>query len=92
MEPVTLTTSRLLLRTVGPEDTDAVYAAAQDPDLQRWISQFPSPYLSEHARSFTEQVVPDGWTSNSMFTFGLFLPEGDPRGFCPEGFVPEGPL
>jgi RimJ/RimL family protein N-acetyltransferase len=77
MEPVTLTTRRLLLRTVGPQDTDAVYAAAQDPDLQRWISQFPSPYLSEHARSFTEQVVPDGWASNSMFTFGLFLPEGE---------------
>ena len=28
MQPVTLTTARLLLRTVGPEDTDAVYAAA----------------------------------------------------------------
>ncbi|MEU6261276.1 GNAT family N-acetyltransferase, partial [Streptomyces sp. NPDC047043] len=26
---MTLTTARLLLRTVGPEDTDAVYAAAQ---------------------------------------------------------------
>ncbi|MEV0186816.1 GNAT family N-acetyltransferase, partial [Streptomyces sp. NPDC050625] len=28
-----------------------MYAAAQDPDVQRWISQFPSPYLREHARS-----------------------------------------
>src|SRR4051812_20742212 len=74
MEPVTLTTDRLLLRTVGPQDTDAVYAAAQDPDIQRWISQFPSPYLHEHARSFTEQVVPDGWRNDSMFTFGVFLP------------------
>ncbi|MEU3983700.1 GNAT family N-acetyltransferase [Streptomyces sp. NPDC026672] len=77
MEPVTLTTRRLLLRSPGPQDADAVHAAAQDPDLQRWISQFPSPYLREHAESFTEQVVPDGWTNNSMFTFGLFLPGGD---------------
>ncbi len=76
MEPVTLTTDRLLLRTVGPRDTEAVYAACQDPDVQRW-TVIPSPYLPEHARSFTEQFVPDGWANDSMFTFGLFLPAGD---------------
>ncbi|MET8948033.1 GNAT family N-acetyltransferase [Streptomyces sp. NPDC004542] len=76
MEPVTLTTGRLVLRTVGPHDTDAVYAAAQDPDTQRWISQFPSPYLREHAESFTGQAAPDGWAHDSMYTFGLFLPDG----------------
>lgn len=77
MEPVTLTTDRLLLRAPGARDTEAVHRAAQDPDLHRWISQFPSPYLLEHARSFTEQVVPDGWANDSMFTFGLFLSEGE---------------
>jgi len=76
MEPVTLTTARLLLRTVGQQDTDAVYAAVQDPDIQRWTT-IPSPYLPEHAQSFTEQMVPDGWANASMFTFGVFLPEGD---------------
>jgi RimJ/RimL family protein N-acetyltransferase len=75
MEPVTLTTPRLLLRAVGPQDTDAVYAAVQDPDIQRWTT-IPSPYLAEHARSFTEQMVPDGWSDGSMFTFGVFLPTG----------------
>jgi RimJ/RimL family protein N-acetyltransferase len=75
MEPVTLTTGRLRLRTVGPQDTDAVYAAAQDPDIQRWTT-IPSPYLPEHARSFTEQVAPDGWADASLFTFGVFLREG----------------
>jgi RimJ/RimL family protein N-acetyltransferase len=75
MEPVTLTTDRLLLRAVGPQDTDAVYAAAQEPDIQRWTT-LPTPYLPEHARSFTEQQVPDGWANDSMFTFGLFLPTG----------------
>ncbi|CAM5249722.1 GNAT family N-acetyltransferase OS=Streptomyces tendae OX=1932 GN=GUR47_07395 PE=4 SV=1 [Streptomyces tendae] len=79
MEPVTLTTDRLVLRTVGPQDTDAVYAACQDPDVQRWTT-IPSPYLPEHARGFTEQVVPDGWANDSMFTFGLFLPSGDLAG------------
>ncbi|WP_328871788.1 GNAT family N-acetyltransferase [Streptomyces sp. NBC_00287] len=82
MDPVTLTTDRLLLRTVGPYDTDAVYRAVQDPDIQRWTT-IPSPYLPEHARSFTEQLVPDGWADGTMFTFGVFLPEG-------EDLVPEG--
>ncbi|MDN0197209.1 GNAT family N-acetyltransferase [Streptomyces sp. S.PNR 29] len=80
MDPVTLTTDRLLLRAVGPQDTDAVYAAAQDPDIQRWIPQFPSPYLHEHARAFTEQAAPDGWANDTVYTFGLFLPSGDLTG------------
>ncbi|MGW4913151.1 GNAT family N-acetyltransferase [Streptomyces sp. NPDC004270] len=79
MEPVTLTTPRLLLRTVGPQDTEAVYTAVQDPDIQRWTT-IPSPYLPEHARSFTEQMVPDGWSESSMFTFGVFPPTGELAG------------
>lgn len=74
MEPVTLTTDRLLLRPVGPRDTDAVHAAAQDPDIQRWTT-IPSPYLPEHARGFTEQLAPEGWANHSAFTFGVFLPD-----------------
>ncbi|MCX5524454.1 GNAT family N-acetyltransferase [Streptomyces bobili] len=74
MEPVTLATDRLVLRPVGPQDTDAVHAAAQDPDIQRWTT-IPSPYLPEHARSFTEQLAPEGWANRSMFTFGVFLPD-----------------
>jgi RimJ/RimL family protein N-acetyltransferase len=75
MEPVTLTTDRLLLRTVGPQDADAVHAAVQEPDIPRWTT-IPAPYLPEHARSFTEQQVPDGWANESMFTFGLFPSAG----------------
>ncbi|MFJ9025524.1 GNAT family N-acetyltransferase [Streptomyces sp. NPDC102259] len=74
-EPVTLTTPRLVLRPLDPRDTDAVYTAAQDPDIQRWTT-IPSPYLPEHARSFTELLAPEGWASGSMFTFGVFLHDG----------------
>jgi len=76
MEPVTLTTERLVLRPVGPEDTDAVYEAAQDPDIQRWTT-VPSPYLREHAEGFVGGLAPDGWADDTMFTFGVFLPSGD---------------
>ncbi|MGW2637184.1 GNAT family N-acetyltransferase [Streptomyces sp. NPDC001348] len=79
MEPVTLTTDRLVLRTVGPDDTEAVYEAVQDPGIQRWTT-IPSPYLPEHARGFTERTVPDGWSQGSMFTFGIFLTGGELAG------------
>lgn len=76
MDPVTLTTDRLVLRAVGVEDTDAVFDAVQDPDIQRWTT-IPSPYLREHATGFTDQMVPEGWADGSAFTFGVFLPSGE---------------
>lgn len=78
MEPVTLTTDRLLLRTVGPQDTDTVYRICQDPDIQRWTT-IPSPYLPEHAR-FHGAARSDGWANGTMFTFGVFLPAGELTG------------
>jgi len=77
--PVTLTSARLVLRPLGPQDTEAVYTAAQDPDIQRWTT-IPSPYLPEHARSFIELIAPEGWTTGAMFTFGVFLPGGSLTG------------
>lgn len=79
MEPVTLTTERLLPRTVETRDTDMVYAAAQDPDIQRWTT-IPSPYPREHAVGFVEQAGPEGWANASMFTFGAFLHSGELTG------------
>ncbi|MET7438738.1 GNAT family N-acetyltransferase [Streptomyces sp. NPDC004082] len=79
MEPVTLTTERLRLRPVGPQDAETVYAAVQDADIQRWTT-IPSPYLREHAEGFLAQMVPDGWADGSMFTFGVFLPSGQLAG------------
>ena len=76
MDPVTLTTDRLVLRPVAERHTDSVYTAAQDPDIQRWTT-IPSPYLREHAQSFTRQMVPEGWACDTMYTLGVFLPEGD---------------
>ncbi|WP_329410537.1 GNAT family N-acetyltransferase [Streptomyces sp. NBC_00704] len=75
--PPTLTSARLILRPLDPRDTDALYTAAQDPDIQRWTT-IPSPYLREHARSFIELLAPEGWATGSMFTFGVFLPDDGP--------------
>lgn len=71
MEPETLSTDRLLLRTVDTRDAPAAYAACQDPDIQRW-TQVPSPYLPEHAESFLGEHVPSGWRHDTAFGFGAF--------------------
>ncbi|MGW2212588.1 GNAT family N-acetyltransferase [Streptomyces sp. NPDC001781] len=80
MDPVVLTTARLLLRAVRPEDAEAVFAAAQDPAIQRWISSFPSPYRREDAETFVGGTAPGGWADDSMYTFGAFLPSGELTG------------
>ncbi|MCX4823502.1 GNAT family N-acetyltransferase [Streptomyces sp. NBC_01142] len=77
MEPITLTTQRLLLRTFTTDDTEAVFQACQDPDIQRWTT-VPSPYLRQHAAEFTGQMVPDGWRNSTMCTFAVLPREGGP--------------
>lgn len=77
MEPITLTTERLLLRTFSPDDTEAAYQACQDPDIQRWTT-VPSPYERRHAEEFTGQIVPDGWRAGTMCTFAVLPRAGGP--------------
>ncbi|MET9322959.1 GNAT family N-acetyltransferase [Streptomyces sp. NPDC003038] len=72
MEPITLSTSRLELRPFVPADEDEVYAAAQDPDIQRW-TMVPSPYEREHAHSFVNEIVPDGWRQDTGYSFAVRL-------------------
>ncbi|MEU8585181.1 GNAT family N-acetyltransferase [Streptomyces abikoensis] len=74
MEPIHLTTERLLLRPFTSSDVPAVHAACQDPDIPRYTS-VPSPYTLEDARAFVGTKCPDGWRDDSMYTFGLFSRE-----------------
>ncbi|MFI2211177.1 GNAT family N-acetyltransferase [Streptomyces sp. NPDC020141] len=77
MEPIVLTTERLLLRTFTADDTEAVLQACQDPDIQRWTT-VPSPYERRHAAEYTERMVPDGWQAGTMCTFAVLPREGGP--------------
>ncbi|MDI3389433.1 GNAT family N-acetyltransferase [Streptomyces sp. B-S-A8] len=70
MEPVTLTTERLILRPLGPDDTEDCFAACQDPGIQRWTT-VPSPYEREHAENFTRNFAPEAWRTSREYTFAI---------------------
>lgn len=70
MEPVTLTTERLVLRPFRPSDAPAVHAACQDPDIPRWTT-VPAPYERAHAEDFIRRTCPEGWRNDSTYNFAV---------------------
>ncbi|MER8090603.1 GNAT family N-acetyltransferase [Streptomyces sp. NPDC058316] len=72
MEPITLTTERLLLRPFAGGDADEIHAACQDPDIQRW-TVVPSPYSHADAEFFAEKQSPGGWHDDSAYDFAVVL-------------------
>lgn len=72
MEPVTLTTGRLLLRPFAPSDAEEVYAACQDPDIQRWTS-VPSPFERVHADAWVNEISPGSWREDREYSFAVRL-------------------
>ncbi|MEU8622874.1 GNAT family N-acetyltransferase [Streptomyces sp. NPDC048623] len=89
MEPITLTTDRLRLRPFVPEDAEAVYAACQDPGIQRWTT-IPSPYSSADAELFVTRIAPEGWQQDGEYIFAVEPLEGGPL-LAAIGLHPRGP-
>ncbi|MEV8566550.1 GNAT family N-acetyltransferase [Streptomyces sp. NPDC051322] len=77
MDPVILTSERLLLRPFKAEDAETVHRACQDPDIQRW-TVIPSPYGRADAETFVGQLVPDGWRTGTSLAFAVLPREGGP--------------
>ncbi|MEV7102753.1 GNAT family N-acetyltransferase [Streptomyces atroolivaceus] len=77
MDPVTLTTERLLMRPFAPEDAEATHTACQDPEIQRW-TVVPSPYTRADAELFTRKLSPSGWQDDTMYNFAVLLRGGGP--------------
>lgn len=53
IEPPTLSGGGITLRPPRPDDADAVTAACQDAEIQRWVG-VPSPYRREHAEAWLD--------------------------------------
>jgi RimJ/RimL family protein N-acetyltransferase len=62
VSPVELSDGTLLLRLPGPQDVEAVTAACQDPEIQRWIP-VPVPYQRVHAEEFVASR-PGRWAAD----------------------------
>ncbi|MEV7781837.1 GNAT family N-acetyltransferase [Kitasatospora sp. NPDC088351] len=71
VEPVTLTTARLVLRPPREADVDAVFAACQDADIQRW-TVVPSPYRREDAEYFVNDLGTNGWRTGAALVWCVF--------------------
>ncbi|MQS12474.1 GNAT family N-acetyltransferase [Streptomyces kaniharaensis] len=65
-QPPTLTTERLLLRAPQESDIDAIFAACQDPEIQRW-TVVPVPYRREDAEFFVRTLAPEGLRKGTEF-------------------------
>lgn len=70
MEPTEITAGRLHLRPWQPSDADAVYAACQDPEIQRW-TRVPVPYSTEDAHTFVSVNSPQGWQAGTAASFAV---------------------
>ncbi|MBO1417980.1 GNAT family N-acetyltransferase [Streptomyces sp. FH025] len=70
-EPVTLTTERLVLRAPQEGDIDAIFAACQDPEIQRW-TVVPSPYRRYDAEYFVRDLAGEGWNTGANRIWCVF--------------------
>jgi RimJ/RimL family protein N-acetyltransferase len=70
MEPVEITAGRLHLRPWSLYDEDALLAACQDTEIQRWTT-VPSPYTREDARNWLTAVAPEGWTAGTRASWAV---------------------
>jgi RimJ/RimL family protein N-acetyltransferase len=94
-EQPTLTGRRVRLRPWRADDVDAVFAACQDPEIQRW-TQVPVPYGRPDAEDFVRGMAPSTWADGGALfaveargdgalvgSTGLFYPRD---GFAEAGY------
>jgi RimJ/RimL family protein N-acetyltransferase len=70
VEPVEISAGRLHLRPWQESDEDAVYAACQDPEIQRW-TRVPVPYTRADAHDFVTHRSPHGWEAGTAATWAV---------------------
>lgn len=70
MGPFSLFSTTGVLNQPGSADVDDIARYCADPVCQRFLST-PWPYERAHAESFVEQFVPEGWRSNTEWTWAI---------------------
>ncbi len=70
MEKVRLCTERLLLEAPQRSDVDAITAACQDAELQRWVP-VPVPSARADAEGYVATYSDTGWESGQCCTWAI---------------------
>jgi RimJ/RimL family protein N-acetyltransferase len=68
--PPTLSDGSLWLRAWDPKDADNVFAACQDPGIQRWTA-VPTPYERHHAVGFVADFAVSQWARETGAPFAV---------------------
>jgi RimJ/RimL family protein N-acetyltransferase len=69
-EPAEIVAGRLQLRPFVPGDAGAVYAACQDPRIQRWTT-VPVPFERHHAEGYVTDNSVAGWEAGSGRSYAV---------------------
>ncbi len=60
----------IAVRPFRPDDVDAVVAACQDPEIQRWIPLIPIPYTDADARRYVMMTL-QAWHDGTSAEFAI---------------------
>jgi RimJ/RimL family protein N-acetyltransferase len=77
VKPVVLVTERLVLDQPGDDDIDTITEFCVDPVFEKYLTT-PWPYRREHAEGFVRELIPNGWASDSEYTWALRLGPSEP--------------
>lgn len=75
----TLIGSQVLLRPWEPADADAVFAACQDVEIQRWTT-VPSPYTHADAVGYVTELASTAWKDSGAVFAVIEAATGDLAG------------
>jgi RimJ/RimL family protein N-acetyltransferase len=70
VEPVEIVAGRLQLRPFLARDAGGVYAACQDPEIQRWTT-VPVPYGRHHASAYVADNSFEGWSAGTGDSYAV---------------------
>lgn len=71
-----ITTDRLILRKVGPNDVHEIFFLRSDPDVMKFLDRAPAQSIEE-AALFIQKII-DSEKNNDVITWAITL-KGDPK-------------
>ena len=74
MLPVELSSPRVRLDQLRPDDAPKVFEYCQDPVMNRYLARLPWPYLLDDATDFVTGFVPDAWAGDQECTWAVREP------------------